>query len=41
MVAAAFAQRDYMTSRWDDPGQVPWLAGKGVELVRGSGRLAR
>src|SRR6266511_3150296 len=38
--AAALAQRDYMTSDWDDAGQVPWLEGKGIELVRGTGRLA-
>ena len=38
--AAAFAQRDYMTSNWRDDGQVSWLAGKGIELVRGTGRLA-
>jgi len=38
--AAAFAQRDYMTSGWNDEGQVPWLDGKGIELVRGTGRLA-
>jgi dihydrolipoamide dehydrogenase len=38
-VGAAFAQRDYQTSGWDDSGQVPWLTGKGVEVVRGSGRL--
>ena len=38
-VAAAFAQRDYMTSNWSDSGQVPWLQQHGVELVRGAGRL--
>jgi pyruvate/2-oxoglutarate dehydrogenase complex dihydrolipoamide dehydrogenase (E3) component len=38
--AAAFAQRDYMTSGWNDQGQLPWLEEKGIELVRGSGRLA-
>jgi len=38
--AAAFAQRDYMTSDWNDEGQVPWLDSKGIELVRGHGRLA-
>jgi pyruvate/2-oxoglutarate dehydrogenase complex dihydrolipoamide dehydrogenase (E3) component len=38
--AAAFAQRDYMTSGWNDAGQLPWLREKGIELVRGSGRLA-
>lgn len=39
-VEAAFAQRDYMTSSWDDAGQVPWLESEGIELVRGHGRLA-
>jgi pyruvate/2-oxoglutarate dehydrogenase complex dihydrolipoamide dehydrogenase (E3) component len=39
-VDAALAQRDYMTSDWHDDGQVPWLEGKGIELVRGTGRLA-
>src|SRR2546427_301821 len=39
-VAAAFAQRAYMTSNWDDSGQVPWLKSKGIELIRGRGRLA-
>ncbi len=37
---AAFAQRDYMTSSWDDSGQVRWLRDNGIELVRGTGRLA-
>ena len=37
---AALAQRDYMTSDWDDRAQLPWLEGKGIELVRGAGRLA-
>jgi pyruvate/2-oxoglutarate dehydrogenase complex dihydrolipoamide dehydrogenase (E3) component len=36
---AAFAQRDYMTSDWKDGGQLPWLQDKGIQLVRGSGRL--
>jgi len=39
-VAAAFAQRDYMTSSWSDRTQTPWLDEKGIELVRGHGRLA-
>jgi dihydrolipoamide dehydrogenase len=39
-VAAAFAQRDYMTSDWNDGGQIPWLDSKGIELARGHGRLA-
>jgi dihydrolipoamide dehydrogenase len=39
-ISAAFAQRDYMTSGWLDDGQVSWLEGKGIDLVRGTGRLA-
>src|SRR5271165_10089 len=39
-VAAALARRDYMTSDWDDDGQVRWLAGAEVDLARGTGRLA-
>src|ERR671930_451468 len=39
-LGAAFAQRDYMTSRWNDESQLPWLDEKGIELYRGSGRLA-
>jgi dihydrolipoamide dehydrogenase len=39
-IAAAFAQRDYMTSNWHDEGQLPWLEGKGIDLVRGTGRLS-
>ena len=40
-VAAALAQRDYMTSSWDDEvSQTQWLGSKGIELVRGRGRLA-
>ena len=38
-VEAAFKQRDYMTSDWDDSGGLPWLEGEGIELVRGHGRL--
>jgi pyruvate/2-oxoglutarate dehydrogenase complex dihydrolipoamide dehydrogenase (E3) component len=37
--AAAFAWRDFMVSDHDDAGAVPWLEGKGIELLRGSGRL--
>ena len=39
-VAAALAQRDYMTSDWSDRTQTPWLDSTGIELVRGHGRLA-
>jgi pyruvate/2-oxoglutarate dehydrogenase complex dihydrolipoamide dehydrogenase (E3) component len=38
-VAAALARRDYMTSNWSDAGQLPWLAERNIELVRGDGRL--
>jgi pyruvate/2-oxoglutarate dehydrogenase complex dihydrolipoamide dehydrogenase (E3) component len=37
---AALAQRDYMTSGWDDAGQLPWLEGKGIRLLRGVGVLS-
>lgn len=37
--AAAFAQRDYMTSGWRDDGQLGWLESKGIGLIRGTGRL--
>jgi pyruvate/2-oxoglutarate dehydrogenase complex dihydrolipoamide dehydrogenase (E3) component len=39
-VAAAFAQRDVMTSNWNDSGQLPWLDSKGVTLFRGAARLS-
>ncbi len=39
-VPAALARRDYMTSGWRDDGQLPWLSGKGITLVRGTARLA-
>lgn len=38
-VAAAFAQRDYMTSSWDDSGQLPWLEDKKVAFIRGHAQL--
>jgi pyruvate/2-oxoglutarate dehydrogenase complex dihydrolipoamide dehydrogenase (E3) component len=38
-VAAALVQRNYMTSNWDDAGQLPWLQDNGIELFRGVGRL--
>jgi pyruvate/2-oxoglutarate dehydrogenase complex dihydrolipoamide dehydrogenase (E3) component len=39
-VPAALARRDYMTSNWDDAGQLPWLAENGIALFRGTARLA-
>jgi dihydrolipoamide dehydrogenase len=39
-VEAALAWRDYMVSNYSDAGQERWLANAGIELLRGSGRLA-
>ena len=36
---AVLARRDQFTSRWNDSGQVDWLTGAGITLVRGHGRL--
>src|SRR4051812_33644052 len=37
--AAVFAWRDFMVSDLEDAGQVAWLDGKGIALLRGQGRL--
>ncbi len=37
---AALAWRDFMVSDYSDAGQERWLAGKGIDLLRGIGRLA-
>ncbi len=39
-VKAALAWRDFMVSDYSDAGQERWLAGAGIDLLRGSGRLA-
>jgi pyruvate/2-oxoglutarate dehydrogenase complex dihydrolipoamide dehydrogenase (E3) component len=39
-VEAALAYRDFMVSNYSDAGQQAWLAGKGIDLIRGTGRLA-
>jgi pyruvate/2-oxoglutarate dehydrogenase complex dihydrolipoamide dehydrogenase (E3) component len=39
-VNAALAYRDFMVSNYSDAGQQAWLAGKGIDLIRGTGRLA-
>ena len=39
-VEAALAWRDFMVSDWSDAGQERWLANAGIDLLRGSGRLA-
>lgn len=38
-VAAALAWRDFMVSNYSDAGQERWLAGRGIALLRGQGRL--
>jgi pyruvate/2-oxoglutarate dehydrogenase complex dihydrolipoamide dehydrogenase (E3) component len=39
-VEAALAWRDFMVSNYSDAGQERWLASNGIDLLRGSGRLA-
>jgi pyruvate/2-oxoglutarate dehydrogenase complex dihydrolipoamide dehydrogenase (E3) component len=39
-VQAALAWRDFMVSNWSDTGQQHWLADRGIDLLRGTGRLA-
>ena len=39
-VQETFAWRDFMTSDWSDAAQEKWLAGNGIDLLRGTGRLA-
>src|SRR4029077_8176948 len=39
-VKAAFAWRDFMVSDHTDSGAAQWLTDNGIELLRGTGRLA-
>ena len=39
-VEAVLAWRDFMVSDYSDAGQERWLASQGIDLLRGSGRLA-
>ncbi len=39
-VDAVLAWRDFMVSDYSDAGQQRWLADRGIDLLRGSGRLA-
>jgi pyruvate/2-oxoglutarate dehydrogenase complex dihydrolipoamide dehydrogenase (E3) component len=39
-VQAALAWRDFMVSNYSDAGQQRWLANRGIDLLRGTGRLA-
>ncbi|GAA2877694.1 hypothetical protein GCM10010517_39340 [Streptosporangium fragile] len=36
----ALAWRDFMVSDYSDAGQERWLADNGIDLLRGTGRLA-
>ena len=38
-VAAVLARRDEVVSHLDDAHQLPWLEDRGIELIRGHGRL--
>jgi dihydrolipoamide dehydrogenase len=39
-VEAALAYRDFMVDNYSDAGQVRWLAGEHIDLLRGTGKLA-
>src|SRR5215472_14441594 len=39
-VQNALAWRDFMVSNYSDAGQEHWLADRGIDLLRGTGRLA-
>src|SRR6478735_6854380 len=39
-VEAALGWRDFMVSNYSDATQERWLAGRGIDLIRGTGRLA-
>lgn len=38
-VAEALEWRNEVVSNWDDSGYLPWLEERGIELVRGEGRI--
>jgi dihydrolipoamide dehydrogenase len=38
-VDAALAWRDFMVSDYDDSGKVGWYEGKGIDVLRGNGRI--
>jgi dihydrolipoamide dehydrogenase len=40
-VESVLRRRDEFTSHWKDDGYLSWLSDRGIELVRGRGRLSR
>jgi pyruvate/2-oxoglutarate dehydrogenase complex dihydrolipoamide dehydrogenase (E3) component len=38
--AAAFAWRDFMVSDYSDAGAMSWAEGEGIDVIRGTGRVA-
>jgi len=38
--AEVLRRRDAFAAEWDDSGQVRWLTGAGIDLIRGRGRVA-
>src|SRR3981189_3160672 len=40
-VQAALAWRDFMVSGYSDAGQERWLGERGIDVLRGTGRLGR
>ena len=38
--AQALAWRDFMVSDYSDAGQIAWAEGEGIDVIRGSGRIA-
>ena len=39
-VAESLEWRNEVVSNWDDSGYLPWLEERGIELIRGTGRIA-
>ena len=39
-VSQALAWRDYIVSGYDDSGQLAWAQSKGIDIIRGTGRIA-
>src|SRR5438067_1547815 len=37
--AAVLTNRDWFTNKWQDDSQVKWLAGAGIDLIRGRARI--